>query len=50
MEQEKISKIAAQSMTKILGQILKADANSSSCVFFHQSKVPKELSRFRSNK
>lgn len=37
-------------VAKVLTNVLKADANSTTCYFAYQPKAPKELSRFRRQK
>ncbi len=50
MEKNQMKKTAAKSVAKALTGFLKADANSTSCVFVYQPKTPKALERFRSTK
>lgn len=50
MKTEKLSASVAKSMTNMLTRVLRADANSASCIVFHQPKAPKELERFRRDK
>lgn len=47
MEREKLLKKSTKIVADIATRYLRADANSASCMVFHQPKAPKELSRFK---
>ena len=50
MDLNKISKVAAKKAVDTLNLVLRADANSTSCMLVYQPKAPRELSRFRKDK
>lgn len=50
MKQKKLSKSAAKATANVLDTLLRADANSASCVVFYQPKAPVKLERFRREK
>lgn len=50
MKKERITKKVARGVAATLNTVLRADANSASCVIAYQPKVPKELARFRNDK
>lgn len=41
---------SATLVAKALTNVLRAEANSTACIFAYQPKAPKELSRFRRQK
>lgn len=43
----KLSKVAAKGTKTVLNTVLRADANSTTCIFTYQPKAPKELAKFR---
>ena len=47
MEERKLSKKVAKAMVSVLNSRLKTDANSASCGFVHQPKVPAGLDKFK---
>lgn len=50
MKKENVSVRAAKGAASILNKVLKADANSTSCMVIYQPKAPEELARFRRHK
>lgn len=50
MKKEQITKNVARGVVATLNTLLRADANSASCVIAYQPKVPKQLARFRKDK
>lgn len=44
-----LSKMAAKIMAKAVEQVLKIEANSSSCIWEYEPKAPKALNRFKRN-
>lgn len=50
MKGKKLSKAAAGAVVNVLNVMLRADANSTSCLLVYQPKAPKELERFRTKK
>ena len=50
MKKNRMDKSLAKSFAVALNNVLKVEANSTSCLIVYQPKVPKELSKFRTNK
>ena len=50
MKKESVAKRAADVVTKTLNNVLRTEANSTSCVVLCQPKAPKELCRFKKSK
>lgn len=50
MKENKPLNYVAKSVVKMLNNVLKIDANSTSCVVVYQPKVPKKLEKFRKEK
>ncbi|MCI5512131.1 MAG: cyclic lactone autoinducer peptide [Oliverpabstia sp.] len=50
MKKNRMDKSLAKSFAAALNNVLKVEANSTSCLIVYQPKVPKELSKFRTNK
>lgn len=50
MTKKNLGKQAAKGVAAALDMMLKADANSASCVIAYQPKAPKELARYRKSK
>lgn len=46
----KLSKTVAKGTVSVLNAVLRADANSTSCILTYQPKSPKELERFKKTK
>jgi cyclic lactone autoinducer peptide len=46
----KIAKSVAKGTASVLNAVLRADANSTSCIIMHQPKAPKDLEKFRRTK
>ena len=50
MERKKIAKVVAGKAANVLDAVLRAEANSTSCLVVYQPKAPKDLARFRKEK
>ncbi len=50
MERKEVLKKTTKLIANTATKYLKADANSASCMMFHQPKAPKDLSRFKKTK
>ena len=50
MEKKNISKSLAKKVAGTLNTVLRAEANSTSCIVYYQPKAPKDLMRFKSDK
>ncbi|WP_448902114.1 cyclic lactone autoinducer peptide [Eubacterium sp.] len=50
MREKNLSKKTAKLVTGMLNNILKVEANSTTCGMVYQPKAPKTLQRFRNNK
>ena len=50
MERKEVLKKTTKLIANATAGYLKVDANSTSCIMFHQPKAPKELSRFKKKK
>ena len=46
----KLTKSVAKGTASVLNAVLRAEANSASCIIMHQPKAPKELEKFRRTK
>lgn len=50
MKEKKPLNSVAKGVAKILNNVLKVEANSTSCVVVYQPKTPKKLKEFRNEK
>lgn len=50
MKKLKKEKLIAKSIASALNNVLKLEANSTSCLIVYQPSMPKELSKFRMDK
>lgn len=50
MMKSKVSKKVAKGTVSVLNTLLRADANSTSCILAYQPKAPKELARYKKTK
>lgn len=46
----KMTKSLAKGTVSVLNAVLRAEANSTSCIIMHQPKAPKDLEKFRRTK
>ncbi len=50
MAKKNFGKKAAKGVAAALDTVLRADANSTSCIVVYQPKAPKELARYKKSK
>lgn len=47
MKTEKLSQMSAKGVASILENMLKVEANTTSCAYIYQPKAPKDLQKYR---
>lgn len=50
MVKKEITKSVAKGLKSSLDMVLRAEANTTSCIIFYQPKAPKELTKYRRKK
>lgn len=48
--EKQVRKSVAKGIKSVLETVLRAEANSTSCIIIYQPKAPKELMKYRRNK